>query len=84
MQISGFASGVSGLKAAESQLDRAAAEVADATVPTDQVTLSGSEPDLLQATTDRISGELLFRANLKTIQAADQMSNELLDLLTRR
>lgn len=62
-------------------LEEAAAEMAQATVPTDRVTLSSGEPDLVDATMHRISGELAFRANLKTIQSANEMTDVLLQLL---
>lgn len=80
-----MASGVSGLQAATRQVDAAAAETLAATVPTDRVTLGGSgEADLISASTDRMTGELLFRANLKTIQTARQMDDVLLQLITGR
>jgi hypothetical protein len=81
VQISGFSSGVAGLQAAVAQVDGAAAATYDATVPSDQVTI-GNDP-LIEATTQRMTGQLAFAANLKTIQAAQQMDDVLLSLLTR-
>lgn len=82
MQIAGFSSGVAGLQAAGNLLEEAALEATAATVPVDRVTLSGEEPDLINATTTRIQGELLFRASIKTIQTANEMTGLLLQLLT--
>lgn len=84
MNIPAFNSGVAGIRAAEAQLESAANETYEATVPTDQITLTSGEGDLVHATTERIRGELAFRASLKTIQTADQMSNLLLELISRR
>ncbi len=83
MNVSAFSSAIGGLQAAESQVSRAAQETYDATVPTDSITLSSAQPDLVDATTDRITGEAMYRANIKVLQTADQMSNVLLDLITR-
>jgi flagellar basal body rod protein FlgC len=38
----------------------------------------------VDATVERITAAAAFRANLKVLQSADQMSNDLLELLTRR
>lgn len=73
---------VSGLERADAQLSRAAEETAAATVPTDRVSLSSSD-DLVTAQTDRITAELGYRANLKTLQSAEQMNDVLLQLLSR-
>ncbi len=75
-------SAVSGLQAATRQVDAAAAETLQATVPTDRVTIGGGEADLISASADRITGELMFRANLKTLQTAKQMDDVLLQLIT--
>lgn len=80
MRISAMANGVAGLQAAEARFERAAARIA---APVDRVTLSGGADDL-GAHLERITASHAFRANLKTIQTADQMSNDLLELLTRR
>jgi hypothetical protein len=81
MQISGWSSGLTGIKVGQAQLDAAAQETFDATVPTDQVTLSGGG-DLVGATSDRIMGELMVRANLKVLQSSNQTNDVLLQLLT--
>jgi len=78
-----MSSGVSGLKAAEARLDRAAVKTAAAFASSEKVSLSGRD-DFVDETVERISASAAFRANLKTIQSADQMSNDLLELLTRR
>jgi hypothetical protein len=83
VQISAMTSAVSGLQAATRQVDAAAAETLQATVPTDRVTIGGGgEADLISASADRITGELMFRANLKTLQTAKQMDDVLLQLIT--
>ena len=81
MQIAGMTSGIAGLRAAGDMLEQAASDTVEATVPVDRVTLSSGGPDLVDATTERITGELAFRASLKTIQTANEMTDVLLQLL---
>ncbi len=83
MLISSFNAGVTGLQAAEAQIDAAAEKTFSATVPSDRITLSGGD-GLVEATTQRMTGELAFRASLKTLQTAQQMTDTLLELLVRR
>jgi hypothetical protein len=75
-----MASGVAGLQRATERLDRVAAETA---APIDKVTLSGGGMDVSNVA-ETLSAKWAFKANLKTIQSADQMSNELLALFTDR
>lgn len=83
MQISSaYSSGVAGLQSATAQVDAAASATYDATVPTDQVTI-GNDP-LIEATSQRMTGQLAFAASVKTLQAAQQMDDVLLSLITRR
>lgn len=71
---------LSGLRASESLLDTAATQTAVATIPTDAVTLSGTD-DLLSAGMNQTLGELGFRANLKVLQTANELSDTVLQLL---
>ena len=83
MQISSaYSSGVAGLQSATARVEAAANATYDATVPSDQVTI-GNDP-LIEATTQRITGQLAFAASVKTLQAAQQMDDVLLSLITRR
>ena len=49
----------------------------------ERVSLSNGDA-MIEATVQRISAATAFRANLKLLQSADQMSNELMELITRR
>lgn len=77
-----FSSGVEGISRATAQLDEAAAQTFEATVPTDRVSLGG-EGDLISATMGRMNADLMMRANVKVLQSAQQMDDVLLQLLTR-
>jgi hypothetical protein len=81
VQLSAFSSAVAGLQAATSRVEGAAVATYEATVPRDQVSI-GNDP-LIEATSQRMTGQLAFAANLKTLQAAQQMDDVLLSLLTR-
>lgn len=73
-----------GMKAAEARLDRAA-EIAATEFSPERVSISNGDADaMIEATVQRISASTAFRANLKLLQSADQMSNDLMELLTRR
>jgi flagellar hook protein FlgE len=82
VNISATSSALGGLKAAEARLDRAAESVATE-FSSERVSVSNTDA-LIEATVERISAATAFRANLKLLQSADQMSNDLLELLTRR
>lgn len=71
-----------GMRAAEARLDRAA-EIAATEFAPERVSLSNGDA-LIEATVERISAATAFRANLKLLQSADQMSNDLMELITRR
>ena len=71
-----------GMRAAEARLDRAA-EIAATEFSPERVSLSNGDA-LIEATVERISAATAFRANLKLLQSADQMSNDLMELITRR
>lgn len=71
-----------GMRAAEARLDRAA-EIAATEFAPERVSLSNGDA-LIEATVERISASTAFRANLKLLQSADQMSNDLMELITRR
>jgi flagellar basal body rod protein FlgC len=71
-----------GMRAAEARLDRAA-EIAATEFSPERVSLSNGDA-LVEATVERISAATAFRANLKLLQSADQMSNDLMELITRR
>lgn len=75
-----MASGIAGLQRATQRLGRAASATA---MPVDKVTLSGGGLDVAPIV-ERLSASHAFRASLKVIQSSDQMSNDLLELLTRR
>lgn len=75
-----MASGIAGLQRATQRLDRAASATA---MPVDKVTLSGGGLDVAPVV-ESLSASHAFRASLKVIQSSDQMSNDLLELLTRR
>lgn len=75
-----MASGIAGLQRATQRLDRAASSMA---MPVDKVTLSGGGLDV-GPVVDSMTASHAFRASLKVIQSSDQMSNDLLELLTRR
>jgi hypothetical protein len=57
-----------------------------AVTPVDRVTLSpearAEQPDLIQATADRITARVAFSANLKTLNAAQTTDAALLGLFT--
>lgn len=81
MLISTVTTAVTGLKGAEARLDRAAQQTA---FPSERVSVGGSAAGAdIEPTVSRISASLQFRANLKTIQSADRMSDDLLSLVTR-
>lgn len=82
MNISATSSALGGLRTAEARLGRAAEQTATA-LSSERVSLSNRDP-LVDATVERITAAAAFRANLKVLQSADQMSNDLLELLTRR
>ncbi|MBM4778287.1 MAG: hypothetical protein GQE15_11350 [Archangiaceae bacterium] len=76
-----MASGIAGLQRATQRLDRAASATA---MPVDKVTLSGAGGLDVEPVVESLSASHAFRASLKVIQSSDQMSNDLLELLTRR
>ncbi|MFZ5444222.1 MAG: hypothetical protein ACOZQL_29770 [Myxococcota bacterium] len=86
MRIStAYSSGMEGISRATELLESAAAETYEATVPTDTVSLdssSGADP-LISATSDRITADVMMRANVKVLQTAQQMDDTLLQLLVR-
>ena len=82
VNISATSSALGGLRSAEARLERAA-EIAAAEFTPERVSLSNTDA-MVEATVERISAAAAFRANLKMLQSADQMSNDLMELLTRR
>lgn len=71
--------GLAGLGRAEAQFERAAQQLA---LPVDQVSIGQRDPTI-DGLTGLMSASHAFRANLKVIQSAEQMNDDLLRLLTR-
>lgn len=78
--MAGFSIPIQGMSRASADFDRAASNVARATVsapketvPQDTVSLSSSMVDLLQAKND-------YSANAKTVHVMDEMNRTLLDM----
>lgn len=78
MRVTASSSALSGLSQASARLERSAGALA----PTDRVT-TGAGPADLGPTMERLNASLQFRANLKTLKAVEQMSDDLLSLFTR-
>lgn len=82
MNVGALSVGLAGLQAADARVTQAAQETYEATLPTDQISISSQDP-LIQAQTDQITADLSYRASIKTIQTAQQMDETLLQLFTR-
>lgn len=78
MRVSTRSTAVEGIQAATERLDRAAEQTL--AFPSDKVSLGKD----LEPAIERISASLQLRANLKTIQSVDQMTDDVLKLMTQR
>jgi hypothetical protein len=77
MRISAaFEAGSAGLQRATSALAESAQALA---VPLDRLSLGGGREEAL---VEQVTASLSFRANVKVLQSAQQMSDELLRLIT--
>lgn len=70
---------LAGLQRAEASFGGAATQLA---APTDRVSIGGLDPTI-QGVTGMMSASHAFRANLKVLQSAEQLNDDLLRLLTR-
>jgi len=76
MEISAIA--VSGLNAAQNQVERVAGRIARATIPE---TSSGDTVDLAAEMVALMEGRNQFQANVKSAQTADEMERSALDIV---
>jgi hypothetical protein len=81
MQISAFQSGVQGVQRAERQFEKSASDVSAAfSISLSPEAQSGLAPDPVQAMVGGLTGVATYRANLKTLQTADDISGVVMSL----
>lgn len=82
-----YSSATRGLQAATSTLERSAINVANASVAQDRVSISpearAAGPDLVQETVTQMNASTSFKANLKTMQTAQEMDFALFAMIHR-
>ena len=72
---------MTGIQRAEERFSQAAEETAEASVPIDQISISGADP-MINAQVEQMTAQLSYKANIKTLQSAQQMDETLLQLFT--
>jgi hypothetical protein len=85
MQISAFQSGVQGVQRAERQFEKSASDVSAAfSISLSPEAQSGLAPDPVQAMVGGLTAVAAYRANLKTLQTADDISGVVMGLVGSR